>query len=228
MPAGYNYAAAFIEFVKGTTIEDIAMALAIPLHTLKTKAREEGWKRLAAEVPMALTAPGIRAERDMAKIEANRAKNLEIVHKLQEDLTHQVELLLKGELRVERVTPKGEIVQLPPSIKDRHALAAYAKTIHEMSYRALGDVIASREEGSGMPGGAAQQITIVLPLPISEPRQHRTYDVDASVVTPPSLLLDVETLPREGSGTDDLTDATPTPCEDITPSVTTPITTATP
>ena len=53
---GYNWTAAFVAFLRNTTLEDISLAMAIPLHALKTKAKRDGWKRLAAD-NTALTAP---------------------------------------------------------------------------------------------------------------------------------------------------------------------------
>src|SRR5437762_2198044 len=95
-----NWAAAFLEFSRGSPPEEISIALAIPLKLLKAKIHGESWRRLAAEVALPAPVATVKAERDIAKIEANRAKNYEIALKLQENLIEIVDKLRKGELRV--------------------------------------------------------------------------------------------------------------------------------
>lgn len=187
----YNYAAAFIAFSKGSSPEEISLALAIPLDTLKNKIRIESWRRLATDLALPAL-PVARAERDMEKIAENRAKNLAIAQRLQEDLLDVVTQLRAGTLTFERMTAKGEMVRLEPTLRDRRDLAAYAKDVAEISYRALGDVVAVREGGEATAG--AGQITIILPSPVAAPREKRAYDVDAEVLTPalvrPAILGD--------------------------------------
>lgn len=66
MSTPYNRAAAFTAYCKGEEPESIAMALAIPLDTLKDWIRSEGWRRLAIEFQSLLpaTVPENRAERE--------------------------------------------------------------------------------------------------------------------------------------------------------------------
>lgn len=69
-----------------------------------------------------------------------------------------------------------------PGITDRAALASYAKTVAEASYRALGDVPSSKgEDGPGNQAG--NHLTIVLPRIIAEPRQERSVTIDRQGVT---------------------------------------------
>ena len=53
---GYNWSTALVAFLRGSALEDISLTFAIPLDALKTKAKRDGWKRLAAD-NTALTAP---------------------------------------------------------------------------------------------------------------------------------------------------------------------------
>jgi hypothetical protein len=169
----YNYAAAFVEYCKGTPVEDIALALAIPLETLKAKIRTEAWQRLSGEMALSLV-PAKRAERDLAKIEDNRTKNMQIAELLQRDAFELAGRLLKGELKMKFVTPKGDVVELEPTAKDRKNIAEYANRVAEMTYRALGD---SEKPAHNADGQAAQGgptvITINLPPQIGVPRAER-------------------------------------------------------
>lgn len=183
----YNYAAAFTQYAKGEPVEDISLALAIPLDQLKNKARSEGWARLASEMAVALV-PAKRAERDVAKLEANRAKNLEIAQKLQQDLSNVVDKLLNGTLEFTVMTAKGEAVVIKPGIKDRKVLSEYAVNVAAMTYRALGDVEkpTHAHDGPGNAGGP-MLIQINLPPPVAAPRQVRAEMPET---------VDVEALPR--------------------------------
>ncbi len=160
------------------------MALAIPLDTLKDWARSEGWRRLAVELQPTTTptVPENRAERDMVKIQANREKNLAIAEQLREVLARTVTKLHQGSLKIRRMTSKGQMVELEPTFKDLRDLAAFAKDVAELGYRALGDQPQpQREGGEAVPGAGAGQITIVLPAPVARPRQERAIDVNCEV-----------------------------------------------
>ena len=178
---GYNWSTALVAFLRGSALEDISLTFAIPLDALKTKAKRDGWNRLFADNSAALMplppARGDVAEEKLAKIEANRAKNLAIAQKLQDDLAKLVDDLLAGNLTIEKTTSLGTIVSVKPSIKDRVDIANYAKTVAEASYRALGDAPAATGEGAG--GGGQPVINIILPAQIAAPRAGRA-DVVAS------------------------------------------------
>lgn len=45
--SAYNYAAAFLAFSQGASFDDIAIRLGIPPETLKSEARQHGWKRMS-------------------------------------------------------------------------------------------------------------------------------------------------------------------------------------
>lgn len=180
----YNHAAAFAEFCRGASIEEISHALAIPLDHLKRWRRDEKWDNLipALSAPSAVATSANEAERALEKIRKNREKNFEIAQRLQEDLLETVQKLRSGELKTIRVFANGLKAELEPSLRDRADLALYAKNVAELSYRALGDVESAKNTpaDSGLP--SAGQITIVLPPPIAEPRQIRAYDVESEVV----------------------------------------------
>lgn len=124
---GYNWSTALVAFLRGSPLEDIALTFAIPLGALKTKAKRDGWNRLFADNSAALAplppARGDVAEEKLAKLEANRATNLAIAQKLQDDLAALVQELREGKLLIEKTTSIGVVVKVKPSIKDRLDLA---------------------------------------------------------------------------------------------------------
>lgn len=190
MSTPYNRAAAFTAFCRGEELEAISLALAIPLDTLKDWARSEGWRRLAVELqPNSMpTMPEAKAEKDIVKIQANRDKNLAIADQLREVLARTVTKLHQGSMKIRRMTSKGQMVELEPTFKDLRDLAAFAKDVAELGYRALGDQPQPQREGEGagaVAGGG--QITIVLPGPVALPRQERAIDVE-TVPQIPAIL----------------------------------------
>lgn len=178
----YNFAAAFVEYSKGAALDDIALALAIPITKLKARAHQEQWHMLAPTIPPAPVVDNSERQRD--RIKANREKNLAIAQKLQEDAIRLAEDLVAGRLKVTKVTSKGEKVVTDPTLRDRADFAAYLKSVAEISYRALGDVEQSKNAPADPALATAQQITIFLPPAVSAARQERAVDVDAQVVTP--------------------------------------------
>ncbi len=186
---GYNWTAAFVAFARGTPLDDIAFTMAIPISSLRNKARIDGWSRLAKEnAPFVACIPtsAEKAEERLAKIEANRAKNLEIIQKLQADLVDIVGRLLDGSLMITKTTSVGLPIQVPPSIKDRKDLADYAKTVAEASYRALGDTPpAPQSEGTG---AGAPVVNVILPVQVATPRASRSEVVGSHVPDAPELI----------------------------------------
>ena len=113
--------------------------------------------------------PAKWAERDLERIQENREKNLRIAQALQEDLLKQVELLRDGQLKIERIAGKNAVrMQVEPTPRDRADLANYAKSVADLSYRALGDMLVARE-AEGLPQQAAS-VTIILAAQIAAPR----------------------------------------------------------
>ena len=171
--ANYNYALAFTEFCSGISLEDISTILNIPLKTLRTHARQNGWRRLADTLASRLTqgSTAPKAEQEMQRIKENRERNYQTALKLQEDLDRTVDALLDGSLRVGKVLSNGKQIFVMPGIKDRLDLASYAKHVAELSYRALGDSLPAREPDDAPPPMPTVQIN--LPAAVALPRQLR-------------------------------------------------------
>lgn len=178
----YNYTAAFVEFSKGAKLEDISLALAIPLDSLLRHYQRDRWALLASQTAVALTLPPAEGEAALARMKANREKNLAIAKSLQEDLVEVVAKLRDGTLTIEKSYANGTTATVTPGIRERAELAQYAKSVAELSYRALGDQLASRDT-SGEPGVAGgMNLTIMLPPQVATPREKRAYDIESEVV----------------------------------------------
>ncbi len=181
----YNRTAAFVEFCKGTPLEQIAHALAIPISNLRIWRRDEDWDSLgnaATTQALALALP--QTGEQQARIQANREKNLVIAGKMQEDLLEVISKLRDGSLKVTKVFANGTSVQLDPTIRDRCDLALYAKNVADVSYRALGDVESSKNPQGGDSAPSAGQITIFMPAILAAPREkhaEEAVDIDAEV-----------------------------------------------
>lgn len=194
----YNYSAALVAYAQGSSLEDISESMGIPLQPLKNKARLDAWHRLTADlVPSLSAAPAARAERDLERIAENRARNYALARRLQEDLERQVELLVAGQLTGRRALRDGTSVEYPAGLPERVALANYAKTVADLSYRALGDQLVARET-EVVPAGAGA-ITIVLPAQVAAPRPERAEVVDLEPLRVTTEAPEVQSLPSEGS-----------------------------
>jgi hypothetical protein len=202
----YNHAAAFAAFCKGSTIEDISLALAIPVDTIAKWARDEAWKRLARELETSAALVPVsteRAERDLAKIEENRAAHYEIAARLRGHVDELTKKLVAGTLEFTIVTPKGQVLKTPPTLRMLRDLASYARTVQEIAAVALGDT--KREgEGAGAAAGA-QPIMLVMPEALAKPRQERGYDASSEA----GPILDLKPLPTEGNSSKDVSDYGP-------------------
>lgn len=182
----YNRTAAFVEFCKGTPLEQIAHALVIPILRLKQWRRDEQWDSLmgmSITQTTAVAAP--QSVEAQERIQANREKNLLVAQKLQEDLLEVIGKLRAGTLKIEKVFANGSSVSLDPSLRDRCDLALYAKNVAEISYRALGDVESAKNAHVEGGNGIAGQITIVMPAMLSAPREKmadEAVDIESSVV----------------------------------------------
>jgi hypothetical protein len=171
--SNYNYGLAFVEFARGISLEDVSNTLNIPIKTLRTHARQNGWRKLADTLASRLaessTTP--KAEREMERVRENRERNYQTARKLQDDVDRTVDALLDGTLRVGKVLSNGQQVFVLPSIKDRLELASYAKHVAELSYRALGDALPSPERETAHQPMPTVQIN--LPAAVAMPRQLR-------------------------------------------------------
>lgn len=206
-----NWAAVFAAYCNGTPEDELAIIFNADDAAIRTKIRDEGWAALRARMPIAVAAPtslhevplhergkqgcpaitsdsvGIekQTQAKLRLIEQNREANYRIAAELREDLLGLVKSLRAGTLKLEKQwhTPKGVVTRanVDPTIVDRVALAKYAQTIADISYRATGDLSQNgtpRELPPGVPSSHSQ-ITIVLPGVIAKPRAERTIAVSA-------------------------------------------------
>jgi hypothetical protein len=97
--SAYNYAAAFLLFSQGSSLEDISIQLNIPLKTLEGEAAQHGWKRLCHQLKLA--GPKLPIEQSIAVVQRNREKSLKETEPLEDQLDYIVRTNL--ELRIELV-----------------------------------------------------------------------------------------------------------------------------
>lgn len=128
-------------------------------------------------VESALPAP-MKAKLEL--IRRNREVNYKVACELRDDLLEVVAKLRSGELTLEKQWHnKGAVTraEVEPSIVDRVNLATYARTVADLSYRALGDMAmgekAASDAGAGTGAGAPPPITIILPGAIAGPRERQ-------------------------------------------------------
>jgi len=184
----YAWIEAFAAFLKGSPLEEIAILHAIPLEKLHNKYRAENWSRVAlalkgtvVETTKVLTET--EAEMKLALVERNREENFEMVKGLRDHARNVIDDLKSGKMMITKVfnTKEGPIEhELDPTPADFTQIANYVKTIHDMSYKALGDVasLTGAKIGDDMPGaskgGLSQSLTqIFLPGAVKAPRADR-------------------------------------------------------
>lgn len=170
----YAWQPAFLAFCKGFTFEQISTVYQIPLRKLESRALDEHWAALAGELqPQAKV--GQRASDlrvSVERLEQNRTTNFRVWTKLRAALEERVDLLQKGELRIEKIfhsarTGETARVEAEPSPADILALANAAKAICEGTYRALGDIVSVDEVAKKNSAPQIGQISIFLPSMIA-------------------------------------------------------------
>lgn len=183
-----HYAPAFIEYCRGTPLEEISMIMGIPEGTLRSRASEEKWNQLRDSLParlgmdLAVEPQGReKAQAQAMLMQKNREENYALWCKLRGEAAGVIEDLCAGKLKFTRYFHnRGSVVEhvCEPTMADRTALANYLQMIAMGTYAALGD----RGATTGAKDGAdafrdatqAPAITIVLPGVISAPREDRT------------------------------------------------------
>ena len=186
-----NWVAMFAAYCGGSTLAEISQTYAVPLAALHRVADTQGWVDIAARVSMPPDAPApLKAltENRIALLEENRRKNYDLADALRQKLAEDFQLLRQGKLKVERVmTARTEVihVEVDPGPQDLVALANAAKSVADMTYRALGDVAV--EEKTAAANGTAQAITVILPTVIHagapEHAPTRVVDLRPSEIT---------------------------------------------
>ena len=169
----YNWAAMFTAFASGSSLEDIAATFACPMPVLRRAATVQDWAAIASRLVTPAPAPlATPTEARMAVLEANRSKNYQMADMLRDRLIHDFTQLRLGTLKVEKaLMHKGDVVhtEVDPGPQDMVALANAAKSVADMTYRALGDVQAD-ESRSGVSKGEATSITVILPTVVNAAR----------------------------------------------------------
>jgi hypothetical protein len=163
----WNWAAMFTAYANGSKLEEIATIFACPMPVLRRAAMTQDWATMSAKlvVPEARDMPEITENR-LARLEANRAKNYDLADILREKLMKDFIALKNGTLKVERcVAYKGEVhhTEVEPGPQDMVALANAAKSVAEMTYRALGDVAAEDRQITQGKNNDSASITVILP-----------------------------------------------------------------
>ena len=211
-----SWPAAFAAYCCGAPPEEIAEVHNIPLSFVKSHITREGWDTLRAALPLGVTEHPSTSKsvgKKLAKIEKNRAENLEIWVKLRDDLLDIIDQLRAGKLTVERQWHnKGAVTRadVELTIADRYNLANYARVVADGTYRALGDLASQEKPGQDAAGGAANTpaITIILPGAVSMPRNERMVEgqvidltgseAQAISATSPAMKI---SLPEAAAGT---------------------------
>lgn len=202
-----NWPAAFTAYCHGVPHEEICQVYGMTLQNLIERVHMENWAKLRASLPIGEALPGSALERrpsaGQAKLTVlleNRQTNLAIWAKLRDDLLDVVDRLRSGKLKLERQWhSKGVVTRanVDPSIIDRVALATYARTVSEGTYRALGDFTAQEKVSSdattASTAASAPTITIILPGVIAAPRDQRHIEGQVIDLTP--LAQNLEAIP---------------------------------
>lgn len=121
----------------------------------------------------------------LEQLTANRQKNFEQANKLRKSLDLLLENLVTGKLQMEQLYHnKGSVVRTKREISpaDLVNIATFARLVHEMTYRALGDTTTEgKESGKGQEGTPSNAPAIIINLPgaIAQPRQQRAILAEA-------------------------------------------------
>ena len=179
----WNWAAMFTAYANGSKLEEISQIFSCPMPVLRRAATTQDWASMSAQLvaPQARELPDVTESR-MRRLEANRARNFELADILREKLLRDFQALRDGTLKVERaVAYKGEVhhTEVEPGPQDMVALANAAKSVAEMTYRALGDVAAEDRQVTNGKNGDAASITVILPTVVhtSAPKEDRPVQV---------------------------------------------------
>jgi len=208
-----NWTAIFVSYCNGVPLEQLAEIHDISLDAIKRKAVADNWKAGRLELPLvtnldtpvaAVDAAGRNAldllpadaKAHRLAVAANREKNLAVARQLQDDIAEKVAALREGRFKIKKAVKikmskdveRVEIVELDPTPAECLTLATYAKTVADLSYRALGDMGSGREKGETDLREQPPALTVILPAAIAKPRPRRisktsVVEVEASTVT---------------------------------------------
>ena len=164
-----NYTALFIAFAQGSSLEDIADEFNVAITGLRTVAREQRWPALALQIQSAMAAPADDEQR-IVKLQDNRDINLRQAQMARDEL----------DATFEACTLWGQAPIAPQIIKE---LVTAMATVHDLTYRALGDKDKQQQPGQG--GVSTKEIHFHLPGAIAKPREERVIELAAGPPPPP-------------------------------------------
>jgi len=183
----YRYTPAFVAFCAGTPAEEISAEFNIPLKSLQSRIWSEGWKGLATRMAGRITPELTPQDEALTRCEANRARNYEVADKLRDHLIEIVEALRAGTLKVKKQWQyQGRVIEFDaePTPSDLVNIATYAMTIANLTYRALGDHVATGGYKPDVSAGTpppAPPVAIVLPSAVARPRFERCLEIEGQV-----------------------------------------------
>lgn len=132
--AGINWVGAFLLYSKGSTLQEIADEMAIPISKVKSRFREDDWEglvkmnrefHLSAPPPAAATTTAIELANAGERIKQNREDGLSVIQGLRAHIKKILDAFSAGD------------VYLPPN--DIKTLAAAATQLNTGAMVALGD-----------------------------------------------------------------------------------------
>lgn len=169
-----SYELAFSRYLEGHPLEDIAKQLEIPLDVLQHRSWQHGWRAMALrfhEVAKTVNVlPTFRLTTE--HLELNRKANYEQAKRLR----------VQSDKFLKQMEDTGTLLT-PKAFRD---LVAAIATIHDLTYRALGDVPA-KKDANQPDRPASAQIHVHLPAAIASPRSGaRTIDIKANADVPES------------------------------------------
>lgn len=177
----FNYASAFAMYEQGHTLDQISQVTGIPIKTLKTQHSLQGWQGLKASMKsfhdaqreLAPLTPTVDHALALKRLETNRDANYTQAKQLFDLTQKTIDTWIKA-----ATIPNEEGRTFAPSPKDLKELANAVATIHELTYRALGDGTAAKKDPSFPADKQTPQVIINLPGVLASPRiAKKTIDV---------------------------------------------------
>lgn len=194
--AGINYAAAFLLFCKGISLQEIADEFGIKYGTLVQRSRDEDWDRLAKKADVLVAPPPTVAVAPInALVVAQKQeailKNRSEAHKVAVDLRANI-------VKVLRAYEVDNTFLRPDDIL---TLAKAAKLVDDAAMLALGDEFVTKNPSERGGGGGNGQPSIVINLPsaVSRPREPLpagTAEADQGEAVDPAALHEVTIVGR--------------------------------
>lgn len=179
----YNYGKCFALYSQGYPLEEVSKQCDIPIEKLKEHASRESWSGLAKSVQSFYSARNelVKAntpEESLAitkRLQANRDTNLAHATLLRDIAYKTLEHWI---LVCNTPNDKGQTQSIDP--KSLKEMANCLATIHDLTYRALGDYEGKRDPTQPDRPSGSPHITINLPNVLVTQRGQRTVDVNTT------------------------------------------------